>query len=63
MPDVDYVSDNGDLSMHAIIGIAVSSGVAGIAVIVAWIAVLTCCCVLRKKGRRNTPPPYEEGEK
>lgn len=50
------------LSEDAIIGIAVSSGVAGIAVIVAWIAVVTCCCVLR--GSRRTPPPsYEYTQK
>ena len=40
------------LSQNAIIGIAVSSGVAGIAVMVAWVAVVVLCCVLR--GRNST---------
>lgn len=56
--DVVYVepeteSEEEGLSQGAIIGIAVSSGVAGVAVIVAWIAVVACCCVLgtRKSNR------------
>ena len=53
-----------ELSKNAIIGIAVSSAVAGLAVVVAWIAVVTCCCVLRnKKGRTiSNPPPYVESK-
>ena len=57
----DGDDDNGDgdgvfgslgLSQNAIIGIAVSSGVAGIAVMVAWVAVVVLCCVLR--GKKST---------
>ena len=52
--DVDYVSgDDEVLSRDAIIGIAVSSVVAGIAIVVAWIAVVCCCCVLKSKKKRT----------
>lgn len=57
-----YVEDDMDLSRNAIIGIAVSSGVAGIAVIVAWIAVVACCCVLRGKRRTAPPPTYSQAQ-
>lgn len=65
--EVRYVtrpSDEG-LSQTAIIAIAVSSGVAGLAVVVAWIAVVACCCVLRaKRGSRarvaSSPTPSEK---
>lgn len=64
--DVDYIgggespdAEEQGLSEGAIIAIAVSSGVAGIAVMVAWIAVVLCCCVLSSRNNRSPPPPPE----
>ena len=54
--NVDYIDraepEAQGLSQSAIIAFAVSSGVAGVAVIVAWIAVMVCCCVI--SARRNS---------
>ncbi len=52
------------LSRDAIIGIAVSSGVAGLAVVVAWVAIVMCCCVLRENKRRQpaSPPAYQPSQ-
>jgi hypothetical protein len=44
------------LSETAIIGIAASSAVAGVAIIAAWIAVIACCCVLSVKRSRGADP-------
>ncbi len=54
------------LSTNNIIGIAVSSVVAGISVIITRIAVVICCCVLRKKGSQQRSNDNDEsytGEK
>lgn len=62
--DVDYIerepeAEDQGLSQSAIIGIAVSSGVAGVAVVVAWIAVVICCCVLSGRKSNRTQPSLE----
>ena len=51
---VEYVdpSESEGLSRDAIIAIAVSSGVAGLAVVVAWVAIVACCCMMREKPSR-----------
>jgi hypothetical protein len=44
------------LSQLTVIAVAVSSGVAGVAVVVAWVAVILCCCVLRNSKTLHLPP-------
>lgn len=67
--DVEYVpqgeepEESQGLSRTAIIAIAVSSGVAGLAVVVAWVAIVLCCCVMRERKGRQSPPPAYHPEK
>lgn len=62
--EVEYVSQEPEsegLSRDAIIGIAVSSAVAGLVVVVAWVVVVLFCCVLRERKNRvpTSTPPYQ----
>lgn len=52
------------LSTGAIVGIAVSSVIAGFAIMVAWISIITCCCVLKGNSKRKTvPSKVPQGDK
>ncbi len=62
--DIEDPESSQELSKSAIIGIAVSSAVAGLAIIVAWIAVVMCCCIIRGSNNdRSNLPPQEYKDK
>lgn len=56
---VDSMAGEQGLPKAAITGIAVSSGVAGIALVVALIAVVVFCCLLNYKSPPPPPPAFK----